>query len=102
MSNSIEVVRRSAHVAEVRLNRPEVRNAFNDEVIAELTRVFRGLSADDSLRAVVLAGEGKTFCAGADLTWMRAMADYTWEENRQDAQGLADMLWSIYTCPVPV
>ncbi len=102
MSNSIELIRRSAHVAEVRLNRPDVRNAFNDEVIAELTRVFQGLRDERELRAVVLSGQGKTFCAGADLTWMRAMADYTWEENRQDAQALADMLWTIYSCPVPV
>lgn len=99
--NHLQVDRQGA-VVRVMLNRPEVRNAFNDGVIAELTAVFRGLSAEKDLRAVVLGGHGKTFCAGADLTWMRAMADYTWEENRQDAQALADMLWSIYSCPVPV
>jgi methylglutaconyl-CoA hydratase len=102
MTTTIEVLRPSAHVAEVWLNRPEVRNAFNDAVIGELTEVFRTLSADDALRVVVLGGRGKAFCAGADLGWMRAMADYDWEENRADAQRLADMLWTIWRCPVPV
>jgi methylglutaconyl-CoA hydratase len=84
------------------LNRPDVRNAFNDGVIAELTQAFTGFASDDSLRAVVLGGHGKAFCAGADLSWMRAMADYTWEQNRADAQGLADMLHAVWACPVPV
>ena len=90
------------HVAEVWLNRPEVRNAFNDGVIAELTAAFRELGADPELRAIVLGGHGKAFCAGADLAWMRAMADYSWEQNRADAEKLADMLWTIYSCPLPV
>lgn len=89
-------------VARVFLNRPEVRNAFNDGVIAELTAAFRALGDDPALRAVVLGGHGKAFCAGADLSWMRAMADYTWAQNRADAQALADMLWTVYTCPLPV
>ena len=89
-------------VARVYLNRPEVRNAFNDGVIAELTAAFTRLGADASLRAVVLGGHGKAFCAGADLSWMRAMAGYTWEQNRADAQALADMLWTLYRCPLPV
>jgi methylglutaconyl-CoA hydratase len=95
-------IRRDGPVAHVFLNRPEVRNAFNDGVIAELTQAFVALGADTSLRAIVLGGHGKAFCAGADLTWMRAMADYTWEQNRADAQALADMLWTIYACPLPV
>jgi methylglutaconyl-CoA hydratase len=99
---TLDIRRPSAHVAEVWLNRPEVRNAFNDAVIAELTAAFQTLGADPSLRAIVLAGHGKAFCAGADLTWMRTMADYSWEQNRADAQALADMLWTIYRCPVPV
>jgi methylglutaconyl-CoA hydratase len=90
------------YVAEVWLNRPEVRNAFNDGVISELTDVFRELSADTSLRAIVLAGHGKSFCAGADLGWMRTMSGYSWQDNQADAQRLADMLWTIYSCPVPV
>jgi methylglutaconyl-CoA hydratase len=98
----IEVTRPSAHVARVFLNRPDVRNAFNEASIAELTRVFAELSQDTDLRAIVLGGHGKAFCAGADLGWMRAMADYTWDQNRADAQALADMLWTIWRCPVPV
>ncbi|MFL6698082.1 MAG: enoyl-CoA hydratase/isomerase family protein [Vitreoscilla sp.] len=96
------LISRDGPVARVFLNRPDVRNAFNDGVIAELTAAFAGFAADDSLRAVVLGGHGKAFCAGADLSWMRAMADYTWEQNRADAQGLADMLHVIWSCPVPV
>jgi len=100
--NTLDIRRPSAHVAEVFLNRPDVRNAFNDSVIAELTQAFTQLGADQALRAVVLGGHGKSFCAGADLSWMRAMAGYDWERNRADAQALADMLWAIYSCPLPV
>jgi len=102
MTPSTLDIRRDGAVARVFLNRPEVRNAFNDGVIAELTATFTTLGADPSLRAIVLGGHGKAFCAGADLAWMKAMADYTWEQNRADAQGLADMLWAIWSCPVPV
>ena len=95
-------ISRDGAVARVFLNRPDVRNAFNDAVIAELTAAFRGLGTDASVRAIVLGGHGKAFCAGGDLNWMRAMADYSWQQNRADAQALADMLWTLYTCPVPV
>jgi len=101
MTDTLQISR-DGPVARVFLNRPDVRNAFNDGVIAELTAAFAGFAADDTLRAVVLGGHGKAFCAGADLSWMRAMADYTWEQNRTDAQGLADMLHAIWSCPVPV
>jgi methylglutaconyl-CoA hydratase len=99
---TLDIRRPSPHVAEVYLNRPEVRNAFNDGVIAELTEAFAMLGADASLRAVVLGGHGKAFCAGADLAWMRAMADYSWEQNEADAARLAQMLWTVYSCPLPV
>ncbi len=102
MSPALDIRRPSPHVAEVWLNRPDVRNAFTDAAIAELTEAFTQLGADPGLRAIVLGGHGKSFCAGADLGWMRAMADYGWEENRADAQALADMLWTIYRCPLPV
>lgn len=102
MTTSTLDVRRDGHVARVYLNRPDVRNAFNEGVIAELTQTFAGLGADASLRCIVLGGHGKAFCAGADLNWMRAMAGYSWDENRADARALADMLWTIYSCPVPV
>jgi methylglutaconyl-CoA hydratase len=102
MTATLDIRRPSRHVAEVWLNRPEVRNAFNDGVITELTETFRALGADADLRAIVLGGHGKAFCAGADLSWMRAMASYSWEENHADAARLAEMLWTIYSCPVPV
>ncbi|HSW22361.1 MAG TPA: enoyl-CoA hydratase/isomerase family protein [Burkholderiaceae bacterium] len=101
MSATLDITRDGA-VARVYLNRPDVRNAFNDTVIAELTAAFRELGADPSLRVIVLGGHGKAFCAGGDLNWMRAMADYSWQQNRADAQGLADMLWTLYTCPLPL
>ena len=85
----------------ITLSRPDVRNAFNDEVIAELKAAFidAGLAAD--VRCVVLAAEGPAFCAGADLNWMRRMADYTRDENLADAGQLAAMLRVIYECPKP-
>lgn len=100
--SSLDIRRPSPHVAHVWLNRPDVRNAFNDSVIAELAQVFAELSRDDDLRAIVLGGHGKAFCAGADLSWMKQMAGYDWEQNRADAQKLADMLWAIQSCPLPV
>ena len=102
MTPTLDIRRPSPHVAELWLNRPEVRNAFNDGVIAELTTAFEKLGSDPQLRAVVLGGRGKVFCAGADLSWMRAMAGYSWDQNQADAAGLAQMLWTIYRCPVPV
>lgn len=95
-------IERAGHVARVTVDRPEVRNAFNDAVIAELTAAFTELGQDPTLRAIVLAAEGKAFCAGADLNWMKAMAGYSWDENHADAGKLAEMLWTIWSCPVPV
>jgi methylglutaconyl-CoA hydratase len=74
-----------ALVATVTLNRPDVRNAFNQEVIAEMTQAFVELSMRDDVRCVVLAANGPAFCAGADLNWMRSMADYTYAQNQEDA-----------------
>lgn len=101
MTDTLDI-RIDGPVARVWLNRPDVRNAFNDGVIAELTRAFAAFGADASLRAVVLGGHGKAFCAGADLAWMRAMAGYGWDENKADADRLAEMLWTIHRCPLPV
>lgn len=91
----------AGHCATVTLNRPEVRNAFNDEVIAELAQAFTQLGQDPEVRAIVLAAEGPAFCAGADLNWMRRMADYSHAENLADAAQLAEMLRVIYACPKP-
>ena len=85
----------------ITLSRPEVSNAFNDEVIAELTQAFQTAAASAETRAVVLASEGPAFCAGADLNWMRRMADYTRAENLADAAKLAEMLRVMYACPKP-
>ena len=87
------------HIATVTLNRPQIRNAFNDEMIAELTHAFKTLGNDEQVRVIVLAAAGKAFCAGADLNWMRAMADYSYDENLADADKLAQMLKTIYECP---
>ncbi|WP_088282776.1 enoyl-CoA hydratase/isomerase family protein [Ideonella sp. A 288] len=101
MTTTLDIIRQGP-VARVFLNRPEVRNAFNSEVIAELTAAFGALGDDAGVRAIVLGGHGKAFCAGGDLNWMRAMADYSWAQNHADAMALAEMLWTIYSCPKPV
>lgn len=85
----------------ITLSRPEVRNAFNDAVIAELKNAFLSVAQDTRVRCVVLAAEGPAFCAGADLNWMRRMADYSRAENLADAGELAAMLRAIYECPQP-
>lgn len=102
MTYSTLLLQRDGHVATVTLNRPDVRNAFNEETIAELTQAFRALGADDNVRAIVLAANGPAFCAGADLHWMKKMAGYTHAENHADALQLATMLRTIYECPQPV
>ena len=101
-TTTLELRRPTPHVAEVWLNRPDIRNAMNGTLIAELASSFAALAADEDVRVVLLAAHGKAFCAGADLNFMREMADYSWEQNRADAQKLADMLWQIDQCPVPV
>ncbi len=88
-------------VATIRMNRPEVRNAFNETTIAELTRAFRAMDAEPKVRAVVLAGAGPAFCAGADLNWMKKMAGYGPQENQADAMQLAVMLNTIYRMQKP-
>lgn len=88
-------------VATVWMNRAEVRNAFNETMIDELTTAFRSLNQDSSVRAVVLAGRGPAFCAGADLNWMKKMAGYSFEENQLDAMGLASMLHALHSLSKP-
>ncbi|TFW11604.1 enoyl-CoA hydratase/isomerase family protein [Massilia arenosa] len=88
-------------VATVTLNRPDVRNAFNETTISELALAFDTLGRDDEVRAIVLAANGPAFCAGADLNWMKKMAGYSHAENTADALALADMLRTIYLCPKP-
>jgi len=88
-------------VATVTLNRPDLRNAFNEGAITELARVFDELGRNDAVRAIVLAANGPSFCAGADLSWMKKMAGYSHDENHADAMRLAEMLRTIYLCPKP-
>ncbi|QJD90494.1 enoyl-CoA hydratase/isomerase family protein [Duganella dendranthematis] len=95
-------ITREDRIATVTLNRPNVRNAFNETTIAEIKQAFSELGEDDALRAIVLAANGPAFCAGADLNWMKKMAGYTHAENHADALQLAEMLRTIYLCPKPV
>ena len=88
-------------VATLTLNRPEVRNAFNAELIANITQAFVELGQRSDIRCIVLAADGPAFCAGADLNWMRSMADYSHEQNMADAGQLAAMMRTIYECPKP-
>ena len=95
-------IERDGAVTSVVLNRPEVHDAFDDVTIAELTDVFTALADDADTRVVLLRSTGKHFSAGADLNWMRRMADYSQEESRADAQRLERMFRAIATCPRPV
>ena len=88
-------------VARITLTMPEIRNAFSDEVIQAITEAFADVGTRADVRAVVLAAEGPAFCAGANLNWMRRMADYTREENLANASKLAAMLRTIAECPKP-
>lgn len=96
----LEVTRQDG-VARVTLNRPELRNAFDDALIGKLSQAFAELAVDRSVRMIVLAGNGPAFCAGADLNWMKRMAGYSYEENLADAEGLADMLAALDRLPKP-
>ena len=97
---TIETEKR-AGAAFIWLNRPDLRNAFNETTVAELADAVAAASRDDDARAIVIGGRGKAFCAGADLAWMRQMAGYTREENVADAEALARMLHAIYASPKP-
>lgn len=96
------LVRRDGPVEHLTLNRPDVRNAFNEHVIAELTAWAAQAGADESLRVVVLAGAGKVFCAGADLAWMSKMVGYSREENLRDAGEMARMFAALDSLPKPL
>ncbi len=106
MSDLLQIERTGPRgvVARVSLNRPDVHNAFNAELIGDLRHAFRRLSDEpvEALRAVVLTGIGPSFCAGADVSWMRASLGLTREQNEQDAMVMAEMFDAIDRCPVPV
>lgn len=90
------------HVAYVKLDRPQVRNAFDPQMISEITLSFQNFSQRKDLRAVVLQGEGKVFCAGADLEWMKSMVDFDINQNQADSEKLFLMFETIYNCELPV
>jgi len=98
---TIQLERNPAGVAFVWLNRPDIRNAFNETMIAELADAFRAVDGDPAMRAMVLAGRGPAFCAGADLGWMKKMSGYTFAENHADALALARMLHLLHTMKKP-
>jgi methylglutaconyl-CoA hydratase len=93
--NVMLLVDKKNGVARITLNRPDVRNAFDDALISRLKEAFVDVEKDKSIRALVLAGNGAAFCAGADLRWMERMASYSYEENLADARALAEMLASL-------
>ena len=99
-SYSCIMVEKRGDVLGITLNRPEIGNAFNSELIEELTEVFG--SVQDEMRTIVLTGAGKVFCAGADLNWMKRMAEFTEEENYADARAMDKMFYTIDVCPKPV
>ena len=93
--SEILLVEKREQIAFVTLNRPQIRNAFDEALIADLARALGQLDADAGVRAVVLAGAGTAFCAGADLNWMKRMAGYGYEQNLADARALAAMLKTL-------
>lgn len=99
---SVLTLTRGEGVARVRLNRPEVRNAFNAELITALHSAFDEISADPAVRAVVLEGEGSIFCGGADIHWMRGSLELSREENVADATAMSEMFRAIDRCTKPV
>src|SRR5215510_8184478 len=86
-------------VATVTLNRPEVHNAFNDELIVKITETFQTLGRDPAIRVIVLRSNGKSFSAGGDLNWMKRATTYTPEENLRDARAGAEMFLTVARCP---
>lgn len=102
MAYQFLATQRHGPVEYLTLNRPDVRNAFNEHVIAELTRWSEAIAADKTVRCAVLSGAGKVFCAGADLGWMSKMVSYTREENVRDAQSVAHMFSLLDSLPLPL
>ncbi|HEY7980064.1 MAG TPA: enoyl-CoA hydratase-related protein [Candidatus Eremiobacteraceae bacterium] len=96
------VIERAEHVAHVRMNRPEVRNALDGRMIVELTNAFVAMAAEESIRVVVLEGAGTMFSGGADVKYMRASLELSQDENYRDALRLSDMFKAINDCPMPV
>ncbi len=92
-------IKTTNHTATLCLNRPQVHNAFDEIMIAELTQAIEYFNQDDNTQVIILKGEGKHFCAGADLNWMRRMADFSWDDNHKDALQLAHLMQTLYQSP---
>lgn len=88
-------------IARIELNRPEIHNAFDDNLILELSDVLRDIATNSNFRVVVLSGNGKSFCSGADMHWMERMKGYQFQENYEDAYRLSRMLRQLYSMPIP-
>jgi len=88
-------------VATILLNRPDIRNAFNEVMITELTAAFLKVGEMENIRVIILKGEGKSFCAGADLNWMRDVSNYNFEQNYAESLRLSECFYSIYSTPKP-
>lgn len=101
MTNQHILYKVENQIATITMNRPEVHNAFNEDVIGEMTVAFERAGADKAVRAVILRGNGKSFSAGGDLNWMRKVADYSFEQNVTDAMRLGTLLKTINTLPKP-
>lgn len=96
------IIKNEKTVIRVCLNRPQVRNAFHPEMISELTSIFKELKKNKDVRCVVLLGEGESFCAGADLAWMKSMVSFSRTQNKKDAEKLYDMFQVMFELPCPL
>jgi len=97
---TIELIKEK-DIATLWFNRPEIHNAFNQEMISEIIQCFNDIKTDEEIRAVVIRGKGKSFCAGADLNWMRDVAKFGYQENYEESLQLSNCFYAIYTCPKP-
>ncbi len=88
-------------VGTIWFNRPQIHNAFNEEMIEEIIQAIEFVNANDEIRVLVLRGRGKTFCAGADLNWMRGVSNYTYNQNYAESLRLSECFYAIYTCKKP-
>jgi methylglutaconyl-CoA hydratase len=102
MMKYIKVENLTSDVKVVTLNRPEVKNAFHPEMIAEITAFFNGENQSDTSRLIILRGEGSAFCAGADLNWMKDMVNFSLDENKTDSIRLWNMFEAVQSCRIPV
>jgi len=95
------LIEKGGDIATIWFNRPEIHNAFNETMISDLLEAFDLLGSDDTVKAIIIRGKGKSFCAGADLNWMRGVAGYGYEQNYAESLNLSKCFYAIYTCPKP-